>query len=246
MIAKYLLLLGIGHVLGDFYFQSEKMAVDKDRCFKGVIIHSIEYLLVMVLVMILSGSADMVKGALFLSVLHFIIDAVKYKLLRAGKFKKSAGLFISDQCAHIVCMLIVAYIMYMYQIKISDCPFVMNLFQAFGIQKETAARWILALLIINRPSNILIQNIINKGSVGNKAAAKNDDNKAGRKIGFIERLIMLLFISMDQYTAMGVVLTAKSIARFDRIAKDESFAEYYLLGTLISTACVVVCKVVLL
>ena len=53
-------------------------------------------------------------------------------------------------------------------------------------------------------------------------------------------------ISMNQYAAMGLVLTAKSIARYDKITKDEKFAEYYLLGTLISTACVVVCKMIVL
>ena len=56
------------------------------------------------------------------------------------------------------------------------------------------------------------------------------DNKAGRRIGTLERLIILMFIAMGQYAAMGLVLTAKSIARYDKIAKDEKFAEYCLLG----------------
>lgn len=59
-------------------------------------------------------------------------------------------------------------------------------------------------------------------------------------------MIMLMFIAMDQYAAMGLVLTAKSIARYDKITKDEKFAEYYLLGTLLSTACVVFCKMIIL
>ena len=69
---------------------------------------------------------------------------------------------------------------------------------------------------------------------------------AGRKIGSIERLIMLMFIAMNQYAAMGLVLTAKSIARYDKITKNERFAEYYLLGTLLSTASVVLCKILIL
>lgn len=36
-------------------------------------------------------------------------------------------------------------------------------------------------------------------------------------------------------SAVGLVLTAKSIARYDKIAKEQDFAEYYLLGTLLST-----------
>ena len=46
---------------------------------------------------------------------------------------------------------------------------------------------------------------------------------------------MLIFLFIKQYSAVGLVLTAKSIARYDKISKDKDFAEYYLLGTLIST-----------
>ena len=59
-------------------------------------------------------------------------------------------------------------------------------------------------------------------------------------IGTIERIIMIILISMNQYSALGLVLTAKSIARYERISKDEGFAEYYLLGTLMSFLCVLI------
>lgn len=71
------------------------------------------------------------------------------------------------------------------------------------------------------------------------------DNNVGRVIGTVERVIMLILIYMDQYSAIGLVLTAKSIARYDRITKDEKFAEYYLLGTLISAGIVIACAVLL-
>jgi hypothetical protein len=45
---------------------------------------------------------------------------------------------------------------------------------------------------------------------------------------------MLLLLGMGQYAAIALVLTAKSIARYDML-KDKVFAEYYLLGTLLST-----------
>ena len=48
-------------------------------------------------------------------------------------------------------------------------------------------------------------------------------------------MIMVLFTSMNQYSAIGFVLTAKSIARYERISREQDFAEYYLLGTLLST-----------
>ena len=123
--------------------------------------------------------------------------------------------------------------------------------QVFGFSKEKVARWILAILIIHEPANILIQSILKElkdedtVDSGTKGIAPSD-MKAGRKIGSIERLIMLLFIAMNQYTAMGMVLTAKSIARYDQITREQTFAEYYLIGTLLSTASVVICKVILL
>ena len=58
-------------------------------------------------------------------------------------------------------------------------------------------------------------------------------------IGTVERIIMLVFFFFSQYSALGFVLTAKSIARYDRISKDQNFAEYYLLGTLLSTLLVI-------
>lgn len=60
------------------------------------------------------------------------------------------------------------------------------------------------------------------------------DKKAGAIIGFLERIIIVIFISLQQYAAIGLVLTAKSIVRYDRIAKDQEFSEYYLIGTLFS------------
>jgi hypothetical protein len=39
---------------------------------------------------------------------------------------------------------------------------------------------------------------------------------------------------LKQYAAIGLIFTAKSITRYDKIAKDPAFAEYYLVGTLFS------------
>ncbi|MEA4883932.1 MAG: hypothetical protein VB144_09835 [Clostridia bacterium] len=69
---------------------------------------------------------------------------------------------------------------------------------------------------------------------GEEPYADNETIKAGRVIGMLERWIMATFIVLGQYGAIGLTLTAKSIARFSKIEKDPAFAEYYLLGTLFS------------
>ena len=56
---------------------------------------------------------------------------------------------------------------------------------------------------------------------------------AGMVIGIIERVLVLSFVLVSQYTAITIVFAAKSIARFNEL-KDRKTAEYYLIGTLVS------------
>ncbi|MBO4679014.1 MAG: DUF3307 domain-containing protein [Lachnospiraceae bacterium] len=247
MITKYLLLLGIGHILGDFYFQTEKISDKKDQSYKGVIAHSVEYLLSMLLVTIPVISLDMVLAAVIVSLAHFCIDSVKYLLLKSKKIRKTGSVFVLDQAFHVLTIFVMAYIMLQWNYEMGTYQIVGDIGAAFGIDPVKAARWILALLIIHVPANIAIQTLLSgyrPPETDKRIITAN--NRAGRMIGTIERLIMLIFIALDQYSAMGLVLTAKSIARYDKIAKEPRFAEYYLLGTLLSTVCVVLCKVVIL
>lgn len=66
-----------------------------------------------------------------------------------------------------------------------------------------------------------------------KRTAVGDTVEIGVYVGLLERLLTLLFLISGQYSAIGFVLVAKSIARF-RDLEDRQFAEYYLVGTLLS------------
>lgn len=57
---------------------------------------------------------------------------------------------------------------------------------------------------------------------------------AGALIGSLERILSAILLAGGQIAAIGLIFTAKSIARFDRIQKDQRFAEYYLIGSLSS------------
>lgn len=59
---------------------------------------------------------------------------------------------------------------------------------------------------------------------------------AGALIGIIERLLIISLVALNQFSAVGFVLAAKSIARYKRMEEDPAFAEYYLSGTLTSSA----------
>ncbi len=57
---------------------------------------------------------------------------------------------------------------------------------------------------------------------------------AGRIIGILERLIIFFFVIVGQFAAVGFVIAAKSIVRY-RELEDRNFAEYVLIGTLLSS-----------
>lgn len=57
---------------------------------------------------------------------------------------------------------------------------------------------------------------------------------------------MGIFLLLGQYTAIGLVFTAKSIARYDKISKSQAFAECYLIGSLFSIISVLVLYILLI
>ena len=59
------------------------------------------------------------------------------------------------------------------------------------------------------------------------------DVARGRAIGVLERALTLTFVLLGQYGAAGLVVAAKSLARFKAL-EDREFAEYFLVGTLAS------------
>jgi hypothetical protein len=55
----------------------------------------------------------------------------------------------------------------------------------------------------------------------------------GRAVGALERALTLTLVLLGEYTAVGWIIAAKSLARFKQL-EDREFAEYFLVGTLSS------------
>ncbi|PPK82351.1 uncharacterized protein DUF3307 [Lacrimispora xylanisolvens] len=211
-----MMVLLLGHVLGDFYIQTEEIAKKKESRFLWVLIHCLAYLGTMTLtsLVILPGSAIYIS--LTSGLCHLMIDSGKFYSLRSLTSQKKKtpekerNIFCLDQIFHIISLLFISYIPLYWHFQTWKWQIVTDFFEIAGISFELTAAWILALLLVHKPMNLLIQK--------------------------------MLLISRGQYSAAGLVLTAKSIARYDRISKDQDFAEYYLLGTLMSTAGAILCS----
>ncbi|MDP2876966.1 MAG: hypothetical protein Q8O00_12340 [Holophaga sp.] len=106
------------------------------------------------------------------------------------------------------------------------------------------------LLLCMNEANALIRWVIERMSLRPKGAHPEDaetlpkkrilelehaevEYKRGRLIGVLERVIIFALVLGSQYAALAFVLTAKTMARFKSL-EDRDFAEYFLLGTLMS------------
>ncbi|MCU7558491.1 hypothetical protein ROU88_05510 [Macrococcus capreoli] len=79
-------------------------------------------------------------------------------------------------------------------------------------------------------------------SAMSETKTKQTDN-VGLLVGYIERLLILTFIALGEYTAIGLVIASKSILRFNDLKDDkpnqnlekiDKTSEYILLGTMLS------------
>ena len=122
-------------------------------------------------------------------------------------------------------------------------------------------RLVLLFVLLAHPANYFIRWALNKGAsctsdrttsltsliilAGNEpynaevAAAVDTPQRleqrarVGRRIGTIERWLIVLLIVSENISSLGLIITAKSIVRFPQLS-DKEFAEYYLFGTLLS------------
>lgn len=246
MFKEFFFLLLLGHIIGDFYFQTHRMSENKSKSLKWVFIHCICYCCGMYIAALPIISKDIVKYIFIAGILHFLIDIVKYivvtKMMWVERKLKiqERNIFVADQLLHLFCLIMIAYWIVESGLDINELQWAERFFDVLGVSEQKIGTWLLALLIIHKPANILIQKLLLIYKPKDKNEESGTGNNTGRFIGTVERIIMLIFLSIGQYSAMGLVLTAKSIARYDRISKEKDFAEYYLLGTLISTVIVIV------
>lgn len=251
MFKEYFILLLLAHILGDFYVQTSNMAKKKEESIKWVLIHCLCYWITALIILIPIVSWKIACAVTILAALHTLIDILKYlyifdlKRKRRMTIIKERNIFFIDQLLHLICLVMISYILALINKSINVFSIFSQFFHVVRISEMALVSWLTALLIIHKPANIAISKLLAKYRPKNDEYENMKDNNAGRFIGTIERIIILIFISIRQYSAIGLVLTAKSIARYDRISKEKDFAEYYLLGTLISTVAVIVVSFVI-
>lgn len=243
MFKTLFVLLLAGHVLGDFYFQNDFLAKKKETSLSWLLLHGLFYWLALLLVCLPVMTPVLALAACAAGALHLAVDGVK--TLYGRRKRRPAGErgawrgYLTDQLIHLFCIAAIAFVLAGQGYSLALLPFARRFLEVTGWEAESLLAWFTVLLLLYKPANISIAKFLSgyraESPEPEENAEKAVDKNAGRIIGVLERLVIIALLSLQQYAAIGLVLTAKSIARYDRISKEPAFAEYYLLGTLLST-----------
>lgn len=223
----YLLL----HLIGDFFLQTDTCSKKKEEEFLYVLLHGLLYTIPFLLASIFMKDPEVwLIQVGILCFAHFVVDYIKYSALK-GRRTIGPLPYLVDQSIHLVVLIVMTFVTIERWSSIYAADWVYDVFLILDIDGIHALAWICILFTIWNPTNITIKQMLAKYKPSEE---DNSKTKAGAMIGTLERVIMMLLLGMGQYAAIALVLTAKSIARYDML-KDRVFAEYYLLGTLLST-----------
>lgn len=243
-----LLNLIVAHILGDFYLQTKKSCENKFRYSakgKSLWLHAF-------VIGLLSWIAIWdVRGwwlALSIMVMHFLTDWLKsYAQLKMGVFietdkefvpgenkRKDLWIFLADQAVHLAILVVGAFCWFSANSDWKQPDFLQNLI----INHPLWVKTIVGLLLVLKPANILILLVLEscKVDVITSKDGEYGGFHSGELIGWLERGLMLLFVVMSQYEAIGFLIAAKSILRFNETSKGSEKSEYVLTGTLLSLA----------
>jgi Flp pilus assembly pilin Flp len=224
-IFQFFLLQLLAHILADYTFQTDRKAADKnEKGFKSKFLkwHA---LILFISAWLLSFQVYFVIGALLIALTHYIIDGFKPKLNRSASLGRYA--FFIDQGMHLVILCIIIYTYSIY--------FKLDTIVYLNINSRYLAVGI-GYLICGKPANMVIKEIFKASKIEFEGMNKEDLPNAGRLIGVVERWLVLTFILIGQFSAVGFLIAAKSILRYKDEEKGINKSEYVLIGTLISFA----------
>lgn len=231
------------HLCGDFLLQNDSLVAEKNA---GRIRAHLKHGLLITVLTWLATHCYGLMAAFFYAVLvglaHLVIDGAKSWLEKGKTAGTQLFLFLLDQGLHLLVLLaffplfptttpdprVTAF----YQRFLPATPvFALEMFGPFtGLSVENSLWIAVTYLAAVFGGAVLINRIL---AWLTDEAQTEKTRRLSSAIGVMERLILITLVAADAVAAVGFVLAAKSLARYQEL-NNRDFAEYYLVGTLAS------------
>lgn len=225
--------LFLAHILTDFIFQTKKSVERKEQSTAWLLWHGVVTATIATLLFYTSGYEGG-KIFLFLWVLcsHTVIDWVKIHFSsKEDSPQKKRDYFLYDQLAHLVVLLIFWLAFFNKVDNIGE-----------WLMHTANSSYILAYatgyIFLTYPTAILMRELLQVFNFKPKEQKENEGKElsnAGQAIGILERIIIFTLVIVNQYTAIGFLVAAKSILRIKGDSDNgELKTEYIIVGTFLS------------
>lgn len=216
------------HLIGDFLLQTLPMVRHKQRWKAQSWLLYLHAALHGLLIYLFTADWLLWWPPLAVAVTHFLIDWWKLNQTENTKY------FVLDQCFH---FLVLAVVWLLSQTDVATAK------QLWHTLWNNASFWpiFMGYILLAYPISFIIGLATKHWHtelIKDFEHAKDTLADAGKWIGIFERLLVFTFIINGQFAAIGFLITAKSILRFNdtRKEKGRKEAEYILIGTLMSFA----------
>ena len=214
------------HALGDFVFQTRRDVEQKHRAgvlLKHGLVHAaLSYFIIGI------WTAWQIPLAVFCT--HTIIDLVKTRSNARGLVP-----FTLDQIAHLLALCAI-YGGYLGLFEPEESLWL----EWFGTPYALGIALVTGLVITVRMGAFFVDfavvPFLDQIEYQSTEAHLRGLRDGGRTIGQLERALIFVFVLIDQFTAIGFLIAAKSIFRFGELRErgNRMEAEYIIIGTLIS------------
>lgn len=239
IMIRAFLAIYLGHLLTDFLFQTNRLVEHKRSGHPAAYLrHGLIHYLCAALILgfVLPGSLFSLRAQIViigLTLLHLLIDLSKIQLTRRELLRDGSWPFIGDQALHFLTVVTAALLISpagslgSLKILLASARSVPNQFFAVPV--------VYAAVVFG--GGYLVRFLTKALAEGAQSAPRDQLGQqlqnAGLYIGWLERFLVLTAILLQSPAMVGLIFTAKSIARYPEF-KSERFAEYFLIGTLLS------------
>lgn len=212
----------LAHILGDFLLQPNswvKAKKDKKALAWQLYAHVAIHGFLSFLLLFDMGSWKLIACIV---VSHLIIDYIKLKFQTAST---AITWFIIDQILHLSVILFLGIYWQNNEKELFDF-----------LLSDTFIILATAILFLTKPVSIILVILTKPWSDAISTEKEKSLKYAGKYIGFLERLLVFVFICTNHFEAVGFLLATKSVFRFGDLkeSKERKLTEYILIGTLLS------------
>jgi len=226
-----LALLLCGHVLGEFVFQTRRMAERKGEV-RWLLFHVLELTGVHLLLVLPFLSLRTLPLVLIIGLSHLLVDHLRGLL--DTRASRAPALFMLDQSLHLAMLLLVWAVWP----SLAEDPGCLYPLVEDRLEAVTSIAVILTAYAFNwNGGAAFVGSVLRRFDLEDAGRQEDEEGDKvaamGRTIGILERMILLTLVLVGEWGALALVVAAKSIARFKDL-EQRRFSEYYLIGTLTS------------